>query len=87
MEVRLTNKSKLKGRLGPVTEGGFEVQTVKGEKIDTVQIRFDEVKSIKDTARKSFGHSVGKALLITGIVFGVIFGIVAIVCVSGGCSN
>jgi hypothetical protein len=46
VEVRLADKSKLRGRLGPVTDSGFELQTVKGNKIDTAQIAFDQVKSI-----------------------------------------
>ena len=74
VEVRLADKSKLRGRLGPVTDSGFELQTVKGNKIDTAQIAFDQVKSIKDTAKRSFGHSVGRGFLIAGIVIGVIFG-------------
>ena len=87
VEVRLADKSKLRGRLGPVTDSGFELQTVKGSKIDTAQIAFDQVKSIKDTAKRSFGHSVGRGFLIAGIVIGVIFGIGAIACVAGTCGG
>lgn len=85
VEVRLADKSKLRGRLGPVTESGFELQSVKGNKINTAQIAFDQVKSIKDTAKKSFGHSVAKGFLIAGIVIGVIMGITAILCATRGC--
>jgi hypothetical protein len=85
VEVRLADKSKLRGRLSPVNDSGFELQTVKGNKIDTVQISFDQVKSIKDTTKKSFGHSLAKGFLIAGIVFGVILGITAITCATKGC--
>jgi hypothetical protein len=85
VEVRLADKSKLRGRLGPVTDSGFELQTVKADKIDTVQIAFDQVKSVKDTAKKSFGHSLAKGFLIAGIVFGVILGITAVACATKGC--
>jgi hypothetical protein len=82
VEVRLVDKTKLRGRLGPVSDRGFELQTVKEGKIDTVQITFAQAKSINDTTKKSFGHSVGKGFLIAGIVIGAVIGIVAIVCVA-----
>lgn len=87
VEVRLADKTKLRGRLGAVSDSGFELQTVKGGKIDTAKIAFDQVKSIKDTAKKSFGHSVGKGFLIAGIVIGTILGIVLIACATSGCSG
>jgi len=46
------------------------------------EIAFDQVTSIKDTAKKSFGHSVSEGFLIAGIVIGAIFGIGAIVCLA-----
>ena len=85
VEVQLADKTKLRGRLGTVSDNGFELQTVKDGKIDTAQVAFDQVKSIKDTTKKSFGHSVGKAFLITGIVIGTIFGIGLVVCLSTNC--
>ena len=85
VEVRLTDKTKSRGRLGPVSDSGFELQTMKDGKIVTAQIAFGEVTSIKDTAKKSFGHSVSKGFLIAGIVIGAIFGIGAIVCLANHC--
>jgi hypothetical protein len=60
---------------------------VKGGKIEAAQIAFDQVKSIKDTAKRSFAHSVGRGFLIAGIVIGAIFGIVAIGCWVGTCGG
>ena len=83
VEVRLGDMTKLRGRLGPISDDGFELQTVRGGKIDTAQIAFSQVKSIKDTTKKSFGHSVARAFLITGIVIGGIFGTFLIICRDG----
>ena len=87
VEVRLADKSKLRGRLGSVTDSGFELQTVKGGKIDSAQIAFDQVKSVKDTAKKSFGHSLAKGFLIAGIVMGVMAAILGILCATKGCTG
>lgn len=78
VEVRLTDKSKLRGRLGPVTDNAFELETVKGGKIETAHIAFDQLRSIKDTTKTSFGHSVGRGFLIAGIVIGTIIAASAI---------
>ena len=85
VEVRLINKSKLRGRLGQVTEEGFELQTVQGGKIDTQTLAFDQVKSIKDTSKKSF--SAGKAFLTAGLAIAILVGIGIISCVVGGCES
>ena len=87
VEVRLADGSKLRGRLGTVTDDGFELQTVKGGKVDTAQIAFDQVSAIKDTTKKSFGHSLGKGFVIAGIVIGAIFAVVAITCASTNCGG
>jgi hypothetical protein len=42
VEVRLADNSKLRGRLGPVMDTAFELQTVKGGKVDTENITFDQ---------------------------------------------
>jgi hypothetical protein len=67
VEVLLTGKTKSRGQLGPVSDSGFELQTMKDGKIVTEQIAFGQVKSVKDTGKKSFGHSVSKGFLICRI--------------------
>ncbi len=85
VEIRLTDKSKLKGRLGAVTDDGFELQALTDEKIATQQVPFDRVQSVKDKGQQSFGHSLGRGFLVAGIVIGV--GIVISVVVCAASSN
>ena len=88
VEVRLTDNTKLRGRLGNVSDTGFELQAVKNGKVDTVQVAFDQLKSIKNTGKESFGHSLGKGFLIGGIVVGAIFLVsVIFVAATGGITN
>src|SRR5215813_4277255 len=85
VEVRLVDKSKLRGRLGSVSDTGFDLQTIQRNTVETQQIGFDRLQSIKDTQRKSFVHSLAKGFLIAGIVIVSIIGTVAIVCQTHGC--
>ena len=85
VEVRLVDNSKLRGRLGAVSDTGFDLQSIRKNTVETQQIGFDRLKSIKDTQRKSFAHSLAKGFLIAGIVIVSIIGTVAIVCRTQGC--
>jgi len=85
VEVRLVDKSKLRGRLGAVSDTGFDLQSIQRNTVETQQIGFDRLQSIKDTQRKSFVHSLAKGFLIAGIVIVSIIGTVAIVCQTHGC--
>lgn len=76
IEVRLLNKQKLRGRLGEVTNEGFSLQTAQGNKIETQQIAFTDVKSIKAHQRRG-GHAVWYVLAGVGIVFATLFIIAA----------
>ena len=46
ISVKLLSKQKLRGKLGPVTDSGFEVQTLTDGKIETQTLRYDSVKSV-----------------------------------------
>ena len=76
VEVRLQDKQKLRGKLGAVTDAGFEVQTVRDGKISSLNLKFDEVKSIK---LREKGMSIG-AKITLGILagLGVVFVIVMV---------
>src|SRR5262245_53368451 len=78
VEVRLVDKSKLRGRLGSVSDTGFDLQTTEGSKTGTQQIGFDGLTSIR--TRKSAASAVGKGFLIAGITVAAFVGIVAIWC-------
>lgn len=47
IEVRLLNKKKVRGRLGELTDQGFSLQIAQGNKIETQQVAFTDVKSVK----------------------------------------
>ena len=67
VEVRLENKQKLRGKLGTVSDAGFEVQTLRDGKISSLNLKFDEVKSIKLRGK---GMSTG-AKIALGILAGI----------------
>ena len=81
VEVRLTDGSKQKGRLGAVSDAGFELQTERQGKIATELVGFEKVKSVKQLHRESTGRSIGRTMMITGIVVGTVFGVIILVTV------
>ena len=85
IEVKLINKQKIRGRLGPVSDTGFEVQHAGNNQIVTEAFAFDTVSSVKVTGKGM--HFVWKVLLGIGIVFAVIGVIVGIACATQGCSG
>jgi len=66
IEVLLTNKHRLRGRLGEVTNEGFSLQTVQGNKVETQKIAFTEVKSLKKVEGETTGTKVGR-----GVIYGL----------------
>ena len=77
IEVRLQQQGSktITGRLGSITDEGFEVQTVKSGKISSEKVAFTDVKSVKEKHGMS---RVTKTLIVTGVVVGVLCLIVAI---------
>jgi hypothetical protein len=71
VEVRLKNKEKLRGRLGEVSEDGFQMQVGTRDKSQIRKINFDELKSIKELGGGSewplFGDVAVGALLVGGV--------------------
>lgn len=86
VEVRLTDKSKLQGRLGEVSDSGFELQGLSGDKIGTQQVPFDRVQSVRDKSQASMGRSLGHGFIIAGVVIVAIVVIYFVACqgVCGG---
>ena len=66
IEVRLTNKQKVRGRLGEVSNEGFSLQTAQGNKVQTKKIAFTDVKSFKNAQGETVGKGIGR-----GIVYGL----------------
>jgi hypothetical protein len=83
VEVKYLEKGsrKLVGRLGPVTDTGFEVQVAGGGMLTTEQVAYSDVKSLKE--RKGM-HPVTKGVIIGGVAFGVLVAILAISVAAAG---
>lgn len=79
--VRLENRQKLRGRLGAVTDMGFDLQTMRDGRIVTSTLRFDQVQSIKHHKGVSTGAKIAIAVL-GGIVAFVLI-VVAIAAAHG----
>jgi hypothetical protein len=74
IEVRTKAKTKIIGKLGPLTSESFELQVAKGQSIEKQSIRFEDVKSIK----KHSGMNRAWWILIgIGIGLGVLLAISA----------
>jgi hypothetical protein len=85
IEVKIRKQPKVRGRLGAVTDSGFEVQHLKNDKFLTDTIAFQDVKSVKVV-----GHGMSLPLkIVTGTLIGagvlLVIGLVA--CLAGGCSS
>jgi hypothetical protein len=85
IEVKLTSKRKIRGRLGALTDSGFELQHTADGKIVTEVVAFDSVKSMKVVGR-GLNFAV-KVLIGTGIVIGVLAVVIGIACATGGCHS
>ncbi|MFN7934263.1 MAG: hypothetical protein U0R19_13115 [Bryobacteraceae bacterium] len=79
VEVRFTNGTKQRGRLGAVSDSGFELQTERNGTITKEQVAFERVKSVRGLRHESTGRSIGRTFLITGIVVGTVFGVIVLV--------
>jgi hypothetical protein len=72
VEVRLTNKQTVRGRMGEVDADGFTVTFAKGEKVETKKLAYAEVKSLKEKVQGQKGHNL---LAGIGVAFLILLGI------------
>ncbi|MFN7934264.1 MAG: hypothetical protein U0R19_13120 [Bryobacteraceae bacterium] len=84
VEVRFLDGSKLRGWIGEVSDTGFVLTT---EKAGVQQIRFDQLKSLRDMKKTTFGRSLGRGYLIAIIVVVAIAVTFGIVCHENLCSG
>jgi hypothetical protein len=77
VEVKLQQKGskKITGKLGPVTDEGFEVQTVKSGKISSEKVAFADVKSVKEKEQIGKADAVVATVLIVVLILGVAFAV------------
>ena len=67
VQVKLQDKQKLRGKIGAVTDAGFELQTLRDGKIATETFAFAQVKSVQ---LKNQGLSTGVKITV-GVIAGV----------------
>ena len=65
VEVKLQQKGsqEFKGKLGPVTDEGFEVQTIKSGKVSSEKVAYADVKSVKEKKAETDATQPGMARL------------------------
>jgi hypothetical protein len=84
VEVRLTNKERLKGRIGNVSQDGVALQYTKADRIQERQIAFGEIKSIKVLG----GHSaLGRGILYGLAGVGVFIVVMLVIFVATGAGD
>ena len=69
IEVKLANKRKIRGRLGALTDSGFELQHAGDGKIVTEVVAFDRAKSVKVVRR---GLNVVTKVIIATLIIGAV---------------
>ena len=78
VEVRLADKSKIRGRIGQVSAEGFLLAVAKGSQVEEQKLAFSDVTSIKTIEKKDGGKKGLYILLGAAIAVGAIFLIAAI---------
>jgi hypothetical protein len=73
VKVRLGNKEKVRGRLGPVTDEGFALEVDQGNKVLDRMLTFQEVKSVEIVRPSS-----RSAKIAAWVVFGAGAGVVVV---------
>lgn len=76
VEVKLLDKSKLRGRLGEISNDAFALQVAQGDKIQSMSVSFDQVKSLKVVETQ--GSKAGRGLLYALAGIGALFVVLVI---------
>ena len=72
VEVRLLNKERLRGRLGDISDEGFTVLIAQENRIETRQVVFSDVKSVKEIRKQRTALYVFLGVAMTlGLLLGV----------------
>ena len=73
--VKMNNKEKLRGKLGTITDAGFDVQTVREGKIESLTLTYGSVKSVDRQGKgmSTAGKVTLGALAGAGVFFLVMF--------------
>jgi hypothetical protein len=72
VEVRLLNKERIRGRLGDISDEGITVLIAQENRIETRQVAFSDVKSIKEVRKQRTALYVFLGVAMTlGLLLGV----------------
>jgi hypothetical protein len=72
VEVRLLNKERIRGRLGDISDEGITVQIAQANRIETRQVAFSDVKSVKEVRKQRTALYVFLGVAMTlGLLLGV----------------
>lgn len=84
IEVVLKNKEKFRGRMGSVTDTGFDVQYVVKDQTTTRTLPFDQVKKVKEQREQGM-HLATKIAVGVLVGFGVLalIGLIAVAATGG----
>ena len=76
VEVRLLNKERFRGRLGDISDEGFTVLIAQENRIETRQVAFGDVKSVKEIRKQRTAAYVFLGVAMTlGLLLAVGFAI------------
>ena len=71
VEIKLKTKEKMRGRLGDVSDDGFQIKVANGSTIEDRKLTFQQVSSVKKTGGASTKKIVGYSALGVGITIAV----------------
>ena len=60
---KLENHQEFEGQLREISDTSFSVQCLKGNKIETISVPYEDMKSLSVAGRPSTGEKVAKTLL------------------------
>jgi hypothetical protein len=83
VQVKFRAGGSQRGRLAAVGQDSFEFQTVKGDKIETRTVRFDQANEVKQVKSVKGLHPAAKVMIGIAIFVGVIMAIIGIACAAG----
>jgi hypothetical protein len=60
VKAKLENHAEFEGQLRDISDSGFSIQLLKGNKIETMAIQYEDLKSLSVAGRPSTGGKVGR---------------------------
>jgi len=67
VKAKLESHAEIEGQLRDISDSSFSVQVLKDNKIETVAIQYEDLKSLSVDGRPSTGSKVAKSILFSGI--------------------